>query len=347
MPFRGGNMTESPVGPTIDNKFAKQCKWACDKLRVTGGVKKEELEAEFQNQADWSRVREALAVILHELGVPLKPHGRADRDISLKGPFARIDFWNEYFTSYGDDDSPGKERIGDLVAHYLKKRPDLGVLLGSGSTVYHVGLKMQDKARQEGPYVQPVLTVNIPLVAQWCKYKEPRPVGEVHILEGELDTERLRYQKMGPQSWNIPVVVVGVDGVLYDRFNKRASLYAAWEGTAHNTNMFIGKATYSILFCVVSRKLDYKEGRGQKSGPWIELPVPDNDDVKKYLVTNAQPTNKLIVEAFKRPTWRIITKTKDWPSRNEEEGIQAAEGAAITHEQPPAEARFEDPKQDD
>jgi hypothetical protein len=92
--------------------------------------------------------------------------------------------------------------------------------------------------------------------------------------------------------------------------------------------------------------LEYKEGRGQKSGPWIELPVPENEDVKKYLVTNTRPKNKKILEAFDRPSWKIITKIKDWPTRQEEEGLQGAKPASNEPEQTAPDMFPQDPVKD-
>src|SRR5262249_49860332 len=49
-------------------------------------------------------------------------------------------------------DAEEKKKIGELVANYLFKRENRHVLLGSGTTVYHVGLAMLKLSREKGRY---------------------------------------------------------------------------------------------------------------------------------------------------------------------------------------------------
>lgn len=306
-------------------------KWIAETLKNTHKVTKADYEEYFKSQDtpvgddDWSRTSRAVQGALEGIGQAASFDD--DGAIVLSSdPEAR--FENRQFKP--SENSEQKSRIGWLVAHYLKHRQDRNVMLGSGSTVFHVGKCMCAIAshRNGGPYQQLFWTVNIALAAMWCEKSIQAPVARVQIPKGELRTRTFRYESMDPPKWNCPIAVVGADGCYFH--NDKAALFANEDSIATNTNVFMSSALDSVICCIVSDKLKYVQNEGQNAGPPLENPPPveKRGGVKWYLVTDkleldkkGDPVDNPKLERLKVNGWNLVSELSHWSSTGDTKSI--------------------------
>lgn len=284
----------------------KQCRWILEQLRSKRRVRFEEFESAFAGsdgaapaklRPDWSRAIRAVATTLGELRVPVEV---LNSGLKLNGELEPARYTTKRFRP--DDEFAAKQKIGDLVASFLRsdKSGRVSVFLGSGSTIYHVGLKM----REHGPYEQRLFwTVNIALAAAWCESEEP-PVDKISIPEAVLETKTFRFATMREPGWAAAMVIVGADGCFYNSEEQTVTLYANEESVAKNTDLFVNHATHTVMVCLASKKI----GFDRNAGPIIH---PPRKGVIRALVTDQRPHQE-IANVFEREGWTIVTEEKDW-----------------------------------
>lgn len=284
-----------------ESKIEIHCAWIANQLRDRGVATKAEFENQFRHEAkknlgpDWSNAKYATIGVFNAQGVKLD-NAKTD-EIRLSGPFPRSMHSSPRFRP--DEDYSSKQRIGRLVAGFLKDKK-IAVFLGSGSTVYHVGIAMCEL----GPYDQLLWTVNIPLASHWCEVKNP-PVAGISIPEAVLETKTYRFATMKPPGWASAMVIVGVDGIRYDRKGE-VYLYGNEQSTADNTNLFVENATHSVIYCLTSRKVHF--GPFSNSGPRIN---PPSKGILRVLVTD-KPLSRDVGDAFRKDDWIIVAEENDW-----------------------------------
>jgi hypothetical protein len=264
------------------------------------GRKREALKRNLDST--WSRVTDAVLSLLE-----IRKIGGWDNDKKAIRLTTRESkrYETDSFRPY--DFAEEKAIIGMLVARYLKFREGYHVLLGSGSTVFHVGRSM----KYFEPYPQSLWTINFPLMAEWCELGTS-PVDEIQVPKGALKTKTFRYASMKAPPWDAPIVVVGADGCFLDRRANKAKLYANEDSVADNTNRFIEKATDTVICCLVSQKLEkYDRLSGQKSGPIIKTKLFD-EAIQKFLVTDKNMENNPLIDALRGDSWKIVTQIEDW-----------------------------------
>ena len=292
--------------PLKGRVFMERMEWLCDRLIESESVSREEFVDHFLRgrertkkiienlNADWSRARNAVKAVFQRLRMNVVEENATLRlEVSIELP----QFATEHFQS--DQDFEAKQKIGNLVADFLKK-VSMSVFLGSGSTVFHVGHKMCKR----GKYEQVFFTVNIPLAALWCQQKNP-PVEQVSMPEAVLETSRGRLATIQKPRWTPAIAIVGADGFHYDTDKNEISFYAMNESVALNTNVFVKNATDLVIVCMASGKIDF----GRNMGPLIDL--PRSRAVRRALVTD-KPPDKIIAEAIAGAGWTIISKVEDW-----------------------------------
>lgn len=302
------------------NALSVYCKWLVEELKRKREVSRAEFELQFKPDklipADWSRVSRSVHATLHAIGYDIVLDRSTKLILKNSGPRR---FANRFFQP--NELSAEKNRIGWLVAHYLKKQANRHVLLGSGSTVFHVGRNMQQIAAKVGQYEQLFWTVNIALAALWCEDNES-PVDRLQIPKGELRTATFRYASMENPDWNCPIAVVGADGCyLHDSV---ASLYANETSVAHNTNHFASRALDSVICCIVSEKLIYDRSLGQNAGPPIHGPHKEPEKrgaIKWFLVTDKKldPNKHPKIRALADAGWKIVADLPDWTEKDAKE----------------------------
>lgn len=291
--------------PAID----RQCEWIMEQLESEKAVTSAEFKSEFGEndkiRSDWSRVHRAVHAVLSKLDIPVKlvDAGSQNAKLVLNGKLEPTRYTTRGFRP--DEEFKKKQRIGELVARYLKDQAKIGtsrpsVLLGSGSTIYHVGLKMIDCGHYESRLFW---TVNVALAAAWCERGEKAPVDKVTIPEGVLEAKTFRFGAMKPPAWSAAVVVVGADGCHYDAEEETLTLYANEHAIADNTDLFVGNAKHMVIVCLASSKIG-----GRNMGPIIH---PPKENIIRVLVTDAQPSEE-IAAVFENDNWLIVTDETDW-----------------------------------
>src|SRR5258708_5929960 len=183
------------IGITMDaskkNEMEQICGWAYQRLRDAGGVTKEDFWTSFAKEADhakrtnllsvWNRAIHAIHAVLTVQKTATVMDGSSLRLAEKEklqendSPLAR--YTTDKFQP--SRESEAKKKIGDLIASFLSEPLLNGktIFLGSGSTIFHVGLSMLEARRR---YDQRFVTVNIPLAALWCERPEP-PVSNISI----------------------------------------------------------------------------------------------------------------------------------------------------------------------
>lgn len=303
-------------------KFENYCFWATGKLkkekRVTPtdffeNFKTDLPELKSTRDSEWSRVSYAVFGTLRALGCAVTLENKT---LGLMGEINQPKrFENDEFRPY--DQFEEKEKIGKLVAFYLSQRQDRHCLLGSGSTVYHVALQMR---KINKPFKQLFWTINFALLADWSEFGSP--IDDVEVPQGKLRPKTFRYESMDPPPWNPPIVVIGADGCYYEEQEEgkketgAAHLFANRGSVAFNTNLFIRKASDTVICCLTSSKLDYelrlkKDGGLQNDGPLI-IP-PTKKVVQRLLVTDTMPRDKRIIEALEKDGWLPVTREEQFP----------------------------------
>ena len=150
------------------NQVEQQCAWIVKQLGETRRVTHQGFVERFSGtgdpvpeklKSDWSRSSRAVAATLNALSIAVA--ASADQ-LKLVGTLKPARYTTRRFRP--DEDFEAKQKIGDLVATFLKSEQSgrVSVFLGSGSTIYHVGLKMAEHGPYEGRLFW---TVNIPLAA--------------------------------------------------------------------------------------------------------------------------------------------------------------------------------------
>lgn len=262
----------------------------------------------------WSRVKSGILGVLGAFDYSIDA---SDKAISLNDP-EPTRFESEFFRPY--DQIESKDKIGKLVAYFLRYVKDRNVLLGSGSTVYHVGKNMIKLVEQHPTlkrYRQLFWTVNLALAAE-LSITDKDVISRVSIPEGQLRTMTFRFSRIRRPEWYCPIAVVSADGCYFepskiDGEPPEANLYANEVAVAENTNLFIDQAVDTVICCLSSSKLEYRAGNGQNAGPPIKKP---SDDPKKkgvnwYLVTDKK-LGEMETQSLTRSNWKIITKLDDW-----------------------------------
>lgn len=283
-------------------------------LKKTGKIDK----PDHLSDDKWSRIRSAILGVLGAFDFPVELKGRSI-ELPVAEPKA---FESEFFRPF--DDLLAKDQIGMLVSYFLRYVSDRNVLLGSGSTVFHVGrnmIKLVEKHPRLRRFRQLFWTVNLALAAELSTTKSD-VISRVSIPEGQLRTMTFRFSQIRPPSWYCPIVVVGADGCYFDspdRNTLNANLYANEAAVAANTNLFIDKAVDSVICCLASRKIAYEQGEGQNAGPHITMPVQakEKEGVNWYLVTDKEPGDRER-KALEKANWKIVTKLEDWVGGNGE-----------------------------
>ena len=209
-----------------------------------------------------------------------------------------------------EEDANAKMKIGDLVASFISEEPvkDKSVFLGSGSTIFHVGLRMWEYGRH---YEQQFWTVNIALAAAWCERFDPAlrtPVTQISIPEAVLETHTFRFATMRPPRWSPAIAIVSADGCFFKE-KEGVVLYGNAEAVAQNTNLFVENATHSVLCCLSSEKIQKGFAEIPNAGPPIFPPT--RRSVVRVLVTN-EPPHEVAARAFRAGGWLIVAAQNDW-----------------------------------
>jgi DeoR/GlpR family transcriptional regulator of sugar metabolism len=297
------------------NEMEKYCGWAFDVLRETGSVDRDSFLKQFGGTGErsttanlapiWNRAVHAIYAVLKKQEWHVTLHGTTltldDRE-SVKdreSPLARYTTTRFQATS----ELIAKQRIGELIASFLHEPTlsNMTVFLGSGSTVFHVGLKMCEGERR---YSQRFVTVNIPLVSVWCTQPNP-PVNKISIPEAVLETQTFRFSTMPALRWPLTISVLGADGCFYDE--GKVVLYGNEESVAANTSLFVQNTRHTVLLCLTSSKIKLGFAMNTITGPPISSP---KRDVIRVVVTDERYENS--VQAFQKDGWMIVTESEDW-----------------------------------
>lgn len=288
-----------------ENLMEKYVSWILSQLKGTGSASRENFLAAFGSkgklESDWARAKHAVKAMLSYLNYPME-----EENGNIICPNKLIPSWFSSNTFQSNQEIAAKQHIGDLVARFLKDENLCGrmsVFLGSGSTIYHVGVKMIEY----GPYPQLFATVNLPLVMSWCASEKP-PNNQISIPEAVLVTNTCRFSTIQNPKWIPAMTIVGADGYYFDRANQEAKLFAMDPSVAANTSLFVRGASDSVIICVASAKLDYL---GRNKGPYIDPEDARKNNLRLALVTDKRPHEE-IAKAFEKAGWVIITEFKDW-----------------------------------
>ncbi len=203
------------------------CEWAYDQLVTTGVASQEAFLERYRNangagqkeenrlRSEWSRVKHTLFALLRKLGAEVKQVGRADLRLVSNAQFNQHSELEQYTNErfHPAVEREPKERIAKLIAEFLQMEllADKTIFLGSGTTIFHLGLQM----RERGHYDQRFVTVNIPLVTAWCKQGN-KAVDWITIPAAEIDTRSFRFSTMPEFPFPLTVSIVGADGCFYD-----------------------------------------------------------------------------------------------------------------------------------
>jgi len=310
------------MSESTENEMEKICAWAYERLCTVGHVNRKDFLARFLDPAledrkkkkeennllsNWNRAIHAIYAILSQSGTKISKE-RSGLILAAKVAFeddqsALSRYTTDRFQPKADKEA--KQHIGKLIASFLAKPRLRGktIFLGSGSTIFHVGLEMCEAGHQ---YDQRFVTVNIPLAAVWCEKKVP-PVNKISIPGAVLDTQTFRFSTMPGPGWPLTVSIVGADGCVYDWDKEELVFYGNEESVATNTNLFVQNTRHSVLFCLTSRKLEMGFAENPNTGPPI---LPPKKGVIRVLVTDKCEENT--VKAFEKYGWMIVTEDRDW-----------------------------------
>jgi len=301
-------------------EFERMCRWVRERILVGGKVTRSEFFKEFEKRDErdsnrdqrlspnWHRASHAVRAILQS---PQFDVGINKSELTLtktgKSQDAGSPADRYRTTSFHPDVEGGaKQHIGQLIAEFLTNDllAEKTIFLGSGSTVFHVGLAMRDSKKH---YKQRFVTVNMALAAEWCMEPERAPVSKISIPGAVLDTQSFRFSTMPGPGWPLTISIVAADGCFYDRDKKEVVLYGNEESVATNTNLFVQNTQHSVIFCLTGAKLRRGFMRLPNTGPPI---LPPKDDVIRVLVT--EDPYETAVGALEQDEWMIVTEQKDW-----------------------------------
>lgn len=301
------------------NKTEDYCEWAYDQLITTGfatqkaflerycdsnGVGKKDHKEENRLRSEWSRVKHTLLALLRRLGADIKKAGRADLRLVSNARFSQHSELEQYTNErfHPAVEREPKEFIARLIAEFLQMEllADKTIFLGSGTTIFHLGLQM----REQGHYDQRFVTVNIPLVTAWCKQGN-KAVDWITIPAAEIDTRSFRFSTMPEFPFPLTVSIVGADGCFYD--GERVVLYGNRDPVSANTSRFVENTMHSVLVCLTSSKIEKGFSKNPDTGPPIS---PPKKGVIRVLVTDriAEEASK----AFQRDGWFVVTEMGHW-----------------------------------
>ena len=289
------------------NEMEAICEWAYDSLQSAGSVTKDQFLQHYPkiDPSIWNRAIHAIHAIMLKGGADIELDGAG---LVLKKMEGYHDSTLSRYTTESfrpDRESDAKQRIGALVASFLKEPLLKGktIFLGSGSTILHLGLKMCEGGYH---YDQRFVTVNIPLAAVWCEKKDP-PVSKINIPEAVLDTHTFRFSTMPGPGWPLTVSIVGADGCFYDEDKEEVVLYGNEESVATNTTLFVQNTRHSVILCLTSAKIRMGFAQNPNTGPPIS---PPKKGVIRVLVTDQRYQNS--VKAFEKDGWMIVTESAEW-----------------------------------
>lgn len=316
-------------------------RWVSERLKQDGKVTREDFRKYYDDYHktrggkydlynDWHRVSVGVEALFPTFGIEVKREPGKKGGLVCLSPVPGASSPGALFNPHKEKGA--KTTIGQLVAKWLheqnKENKDRVIVLTSGSTVWHVGLQMCEFTKAHGPYLQNIWTTNVPLAAEWCR-SAPRPCKEVHIPEAVLELEQSRFSRMEEPkyNWTFSIAVIGAHGCLLDT-EGNAGLYAGWDSTAVGNQWFINRALYAVVACLPSTRLEISDNEKGVAGPRITPPA--SPEVRKYLVTDDLPRNKLKINSLKRAGWWIVTKDEDWRKQKEweEKSGTAHEGGA-------------------
>lgn len=318
------------------NEMELVCGWAYQQLRDVGRVSRDDFLAHLAEiiktkkqtnlQSLWNRVIHAIHAVLTIQGTTSTIDG-SSLILSDNEELQEADspLWR-YTTGrfQPNRESPAKKKIGDLIAGFLSEPLLKGktIFLGSGSTVFHVGLSMREAGR---PYDQRFVTVNIPLAALWCGLAVDTsvpPVSNISIPEAVLDTQTFRFTNMPGPRWPLTVSIVGADGCVYDEEKKEVVFFGNEESVATNTSRFVQYTKHSVMFCLTSTKIKLGFAQAPNTGPPIS---PPKKGVIRILVTDERYPKS--ITPLEKDGWMIVTSEDDWePVRKK---MQEGESADI------------------
>jgi hypothetical protein len=303
------------------NEMERICRWIYLQLQEHRNVTKEDFLKKFGKDPNgkdlhkdkqktllthWNRAFHAVHAILSLQGAGVRKNRsslalpeRAGADEDRQSAVSR--YTTERFQP--NRESTAKEHIAGLIAPFLENTLLRGktIFLGSGSTIFHVGLKMCGRR-----YDQRFVTVNIPLAAAWCEYPNP-PVNKISIPEAVLETQTFRFSTMPGPGWPLTISIVGADGCFYDEAKNEVTLYGNEESVATNTSLFVQNTRHSVLFCLTSAKIKRGFAQNPNTGPPIS---PPKKGVIRVLVTDERYQE--CVKVFEKDDWMIVTEESDW-----------------------------------
>ncbi len=285
------------------------------------------------DDVDWNRAFHSVRGVLSFMGIP---HNGSPDGISLATRIPR-NYSAQAFKTTEDPDFEAKARIGDLVAKFLRNGAvcnlEESVFLGSGTSIFHVGLAMCRQSQQYGAYPQLFATINIALASLWCTQETP-PTGKLSIPRCVLEASTFRFETLQAdedeqRGWTPAMVIVGADGCYYDKSAKKIRLYGKSNSVADNTNLYVRSAKTTVIYCLSSRKMG-----GRNDGPRLRMP---ENGIVRAIVTEKENIPPEIHKAFTDEKFEIIARDADFEKiRKRRHAIDAAEKLPSSKSAPPS-----------